>query len=229
MNKNSLKSLVLGFVAMFTAFSVNAGSGTQASPFKVCGAAGFKLTSSVTAPTGGTYQWLDQTGAAIPSQTSISMTLPAFDPAAVTDTIFKVVVFNAEGCASDTGSIYVTLVPKPTDTAIVDNSAFCSAQATATTLNLNGNVGTNPSLPSGITMTYAWTGGTGTGTITNDNQLHATTVPPTAAGSYTYTLTVNYDGLDAYPTTGGACQVADGVTISVSTTPATPGATIEAL
>lgn len=229
MNKNSIKSLVLGFIALFTTISAIAGSGTQGDPFKVCSEAGFKLTSNLTVPSGQTYtyQWFTQSGAAISGQTGVSMSLPTLSTSSVKDTVFKVVAYNAQSCPSDTGSIYVKLVPKPTDTAIVDNSAFCSAQAAATTLNLNGHVATNPSIPSGVTFTYAWS--STASTINNPTQLAATTTPPTAAGDYVYNLKVNYSGLDAYPASGGACEVSSDVHVTVSQTPSTPGATISEL
>lgn len=231
MNKNSIKSLVLGFIALFTAFAANAGDGTSSgNSYKVCGASGFKLTSSVTAPTGGTYQWFNSTGGAIASQTGNALSISAVNPTSVKDTSFRVVVYNAQGCPSDTGVIYVTLVPKPVDSAFADNENYCSNQAGGETLNLSASL--NPasgSLPSGVAYSYAWTGSTGTGTISTPSALNASTTPPTAAGAYTYTLTVNYTGLDVNGSGNTACQSTDGVTINVSQSPNKPASSIEAL
>jgi hypothetical protein len=235
MNKISIKHLALFVMLLLSSvctFATNDGT-TIATAYLVCGKTSFKLTSTVAVPTGGNIQWFQGNGTAISGGTSVNQTFPALNTVStngVIDTTFKIVVYNAAGCPSDSGIVHVKIVPPPTVLASVDNSAICSASAAATTLHLSTSTTGTPTLPSGVAYTYNWTGGTGTGTINTPTSATATSTPPTTAGTYTYTVAVNYSGLDVNTSTSNAsgCSVSSGANVTISTTPAKPASTITA-
>jgi len=232
MSKFSIKSLALFVTFLVSTVSLfAAGTGSSTNPYLVCGTSGFKLTSSVAIPTNGSIKWFKADGTAITGATAVDQTFSAMNTDTTNntlDTMFKIVVYSEAGCPSDSGKIYLTILPPPTVHATADNQLFCSVNASSSTLALNTSTGGTPSLPTNVSFTYAWTGSTGTGTITNASSASASTTPPSDAGAYTYTVAVNYSGLDVNTTTSNAtgCKSTASVNINVSQTPSTPASTI---
>jgi hypothetical protein len=236
MNKISIKQLALLVMLLMSsvfAFATNDGT-TQATAYLVCGKSGFKLTSSVAIPTGGSIQWFKADGTAISGATAIDQTFSALNTDSVNntlDTTFKIVVYSTAGCPSDSGKVYVTILPPPTVHVTVDNSSVCSANSANTTLHLASSTTGTPTLPSGVTYTYAWTGSTGTLAIATPSAVDASSVAPSTQGTYTYSVAVNYAGLDINTSTANAngCKSQGDVNVNISTTPNKPNSTISAL
>lgn len=232
MNKSTIKSLVLLFAMLLsTAASFAAGTGSSTSPYLVCGKTGFKLTSSVAIPTGGSIKWFKADGSAISGATAISQTFAAMNTdtsSAILDTVFKIVVYSDQGCPSDTGKIYVKVVPPPTLHVTADNQMFCSANSAASTIQLGASTTGTATLPSGVSFTYSWTGSTGVNAITTAAISNPTSVPPTAFGNYTYSAVVNYSGLDVNSSTANTngCASTGSVQVHISQTPDQPASTI---
>lgn len=222
MKNLSLKSFVLGVMALAATVSVNAGNGTQATPYTVCATSGFKLTTP--AINNATYQWFDVNDAPISGATNNVYQLVASNATVVSTTSYKVQVTNSDGCASEKSTFYVTSIPAPTVTATASDYAVCG-NATET-LNLTATA-TMASLPASVTYSYAWTGSNGTSAINNASAVIATTTSPSTAGSYTYLATVTYTGIDV---AGNGCTATGTTpTVSINAAPAAPAATISGI
>jgi len=225
MKNLSLKSLVLGAMALVATVSANAGDGTSGNPYKVCATSNFKLTTDEV--TGATYQWYNAAsgggmGTAITNANGRVLELSASNVSAVTTTSYFVTVTSSQGCTSTAGQFFVTAIPAPAVTASADDNFICGN--TPQTINLEATA-TMPNLPLGVTFGYAWTGSTGVGLIATPTAMQATTPSPATAGAYTYTATVTYGGLDV---NGSGCTVAATTTVNVGAVPATPTASISA-
>ena len=221
MKNLSLKSLVLGAMALVATVSANAGNGTSGNPYTVCATSGFKLTANTVA--GASYQWFDANDVAIASATSSVYQLPASNVTTVTTTSYKVQITSAEGCVSEKSTFYVTNIPAPAVAAIANDYSVCGNASQSITLTATP---TMAALPTSVTYSYAWTGSNGTGAINNSTAAVANTTSPTTPNAYTYTAAVSYVGIDVPGTGCNATGTTDPVVINAA--PAAPTATISA-
>jgi len=225
MNIKTIKQLAMTLVLALTSTFAFAGTGVDAThPFTVCASTGFKLNATVSSGTADHYAWFED--GSVASGTTGTLAVASTAPTSITQHIYKVVAYSVAGCPSDTQTIYVKIIPalaftsNTPDAICAANSNTAVASSTTTLTATRGASPTDADLTAlGISVSWGTWGAVSPTIIapTTSSNGVSTVVTP-VAGTYNYSFSSSYSGIDVAPS-GGCVSNTLNAQITVSPIP----------